>query len=170
MTTQVISWGQINKVGVHLCPCAERNVPFFFTTVTVLYWQERGKKANGNTFDKPVTSCLSITFLTARKAGYVTDRLAVLKEPAAISESQLTGRGSVIKLTLWSMMMGTLVTCRTQARNNISAHGLSKQGIITLSTSSNTEVMLRMQTLIKITDTFVKLSECNRWSQWSEFS
>lgn len=64
-------------------------------------------------------------------------------------------------------LVGMLVTHRTRAGNNISSHCLIKavnnhiESHTEVITSSNKEVILRIQTLIKLPDTFIKLSQCN---------
>ncbi len=89
MTTQAISLAenkQIKWVFVYFLHHTERtSLPshkltctsgnemcFFFSTWKI------SKEANDNMFDKPGSSCLSITVLPAKNAGQVKDRLAAL--------------------------------------------------------------------------------------------
>lgn len=95
-----------------------------------------------------------------------------LSAPAAFTESQLTEISSVIKWRQWSMicLVGMLVTHRAHVRKNISSHRLIKaannqiESHTEVITSSNKEVILRIQTLIKLPDTFIKLSQCKGWT------
>lgn len=67
-------------------------------------------------------------------------------------------------------LVGVLVTHHAQARNNISSHHLIKAVSNHIGshpeviTSPNNEMILRIQSLIKLPDTFIKLSECNGWT------
>lgn len=110
------------------------------------------------------------SFLSAKNVGQVWDRLAALIQEKRLQpflELQATEISSVIKWRPWSISLtGMLVTHCTGARHIISLPYQSREQShwITSLNIVNKGVILTTQTLIKLPDTFIKLSQCNGWS------